>query len=89
MSGHASQPLTGALVADADLVLAMTRTHVWGVLAFDPDAGSRTFLLPELCRLGRRIGARPPGDALRDWAVRVARQRGAGRLAGRPDERDR
>jgi len=86
LSGHTSQPLSGALVADADLVLAMARTHLWGVLAHDPDAEARTFLLPELVRLGRVVGARPAGESVRGWAARVAAARPGGRVAGRPED---
>ena len=86
LTGHASQPLTSALVADADLVLVMARTHLWGVLAHDPTAEPRTFLLPELARLGERIGARSPGEPVRDWAARLATARPNGRAGGRPED---
>ena len=86
LTGHASQPLTAGLVADADLVLAMARTHLWGVLAYEPDAGSRTFLLPELVRLGDRVGARSRGEPVRDWAARLAAARPDGRAGGRPED---
>ena len=86
LTGHASQPLTTALVADADLVLPMARTHLWGVLAHDPDADARTFLLPELVRLGRSVGARVPGEPVRGWAARLAAARPNGRVGGRPED---
>jgi protein-tyrosine-phosphatase len=83
---HVSQPLTAGLVADADLVLAMARTHLWGVLAHDAAATSRTFLLPELVRLGDRVGARSQGEPVRDWAARLAAARPEGRAGGRPED---
>lgn len=86
LTGHASQPLTAGLVADADLVLAMARTHLWGVLAYEPAAEWRTFLLPELVRLGDRIGDRPRGEPVREWAARLAAARPGGRVGGRPED---
>jgi protein-tyrosine-phosphatase len=85
VSNHRSRPLTAALVADADLILAMTRSHVWGIQAFDPDAAARTFLVVELGRLGARIGPRRSDETVRAWAARAAAER-AGALPGRGDE---
>ena len=86
VSAHASQPLRTSLVSEADLVLAMTRDHVWGVLARDPDADDRTFLLEELVRLGTDVGARRPDEPLRVWAARAAERRPPGRVVGRPED---
>lgn len=86
LSAHRSQPLTTSLVTDADLVLAMTRAHVYGVLAFDDTASDRTFLIEELPRLATRVGARGADEALRAWAARVATERTHGWVAGRADE---
>jgi protein-tyrosine phosphatase len=83
---HRSRRLTDALVRDADLVLAMTRSHVWGVLAHDPDAAARTFLLGELARLGAVAGPRPESEPVRAWAARVAALRPPGPVAGRGAE---
>jgi protein-tyrosine phosphatase len=86
ISDHRSRPLTGALVAAADLILGMTRNHVWGVQAFDGAATDRTFLFAELPRLGARIGPRRPDETVRAWAGRAAAERQAGAVAGRGDE---
>jgi protein-tyrosine phosphatase len=86
LSTHRSQALTTPLVTDADLVLAMTRTHVYGVLAHDDTAGDRTFLIEELPRLATRIGSRGADETLRVWAARVAAERTHGWVAGRADE---
>jgi protein-tyrosine phosphatase len=86
LSDHRSRPLTGALVAAADLILGMTRNHVWGVQAFDTDASDRTFLLAELPRLGARVGARHPDETVRAWAARAAAERPSSAVAGRGDE---
>jgi protein-tyrosine phosphatase len=86
VSAHASQPLRTALVTKADLILGMTREHVWGVLARDPEADTRTFLVEELVRLGTQVGARPHDEPLRAWAARVAARRPAGRIVGRAED---
>ena len=86
LTGHASQPLTTTLVTEADVVLVMARTHLWGVLAHDATAEARTFLLPELVRLGDRVGARSPHEPVRDWVARLAAARPSGRAGGRPED---
>ena len=86
VSAHASQPLRTGLVSEADLVLGMTREHVWGVLAREPGADTRTFLVEELARLGTEVGARRPDEPLRAWASRVAARRPPGRIVGRPED---
>ncbi len=45
ISSHRSQPVTGELVRQADLVLALTTEHHAGVIRLVPDAEDRTFLL--------------------------------------------
>lgn len=45
MDGHRSQPLTGKLVQDADLIIAMTRAHRDVILAEWPDAADRVLLM--------------------------------------------
>jgi protein-tyrosine phosphatase len=83
---HRSRRLTDSLVAAADLVLTMTRSHVWGVLAHDPDAVARTFLVAELPRLGAATGPRRPAEPVRGWAARAAALRPPGPVAGRAEE---
>src|SRR5260370_42631759 len=51
VTAHRSQALTTRLVTDAALVLAVTRAHVYGVVAYDDTASDPTFLLRELARL--------------------------------------
>jgi protein-tyrosine-phosphatase len=85
ISSHRSRPLTAALVADADLILAMTRSHVWGIHAFDPGAATRTFLVAELPRLGARIGPRRSNETVRAWAARAAAER-VGAVPGRGED---
>jgi protein-tyrosine-phosphatase len=63
----------------------MTRSHVWGIHAFDPEAAARTFLVVELPRLGARIGPRHSDETVRGWAARAAAER-VGVLPGRGEE---
>jgi protein-tyrosine-phosphatase len=86
LSAHRSQPLTAPRVRDADLILAMTRAHVYGVLAYDDAADDRTFLIEELPRLATQVGPRRVDEPLRAWAARVAARRPHGWVAGRAGE---
>ena len=72
LSGHRSRQLTAELVADADLVLAMTRNHLGAVVARDPGALTRTFLLGEIVRLGRVAGPRQTSQSVAAWVATVA-----------------
>jgi protein-tyrosine phosphatase len=86
LTPHVSQPLTRPLVAGADLILGMTRAHVWGVVAHDAAAADRTFLFAELPHLGALVGARSPDEALRAWAARVAARRPNEQVPGRAED---
>lgn len=80
LSDHESRRLTPAIVADADLVLGMTRDHVTGSLNHHRDAADRTFVMGEVVRLGRKVGPRRAGQSVREWSAEVA----ALRLPNRP-----
>ena len=86
LSGHSSRQLEPAHIADADLVIAMTRNHLWRVCAVAPDAAERTFLLGELARLGQVVGRRREDEGVREWAARVAATRGDVQVVGRMDD---
>jgi protein-tyrosine phosphatase len=45
LSRHESQPLTGQLARQADILFAMTRSHLSAIAAQWPDAASRAKLL--------------------------------------------
>ncbi len=45
VSAHESQPLTGQMVRNADMIFPMTRSHRQAILSQWPDAGRRTELL--------------------------------------------
>jgi protein-tyrosine-phosphatase len=86
LRGHLSQQLTADLVGPADLVLGMTRDHVWRATRLDADAADRSFLIGELVRLGAKVGPRAEGESVRDWAARVAAERPEGPIGRGSDE---
>ncbi|GEL95847.1 low molecular weight phosphatase family protein [Cellulomonas composti] len=91
-AGFTARRLTADLVAQADLVLALTRAHRSEVVALQPAAVRRTFTLRELARLV--AGARP--DEVRATGPDVATRLVAlpellaprRRAAHRPDDDD-
>lgn len=97
---HVARRLTAVQVAEADLVLGMTRSHRGAALRLVPNASRRTFTLVELERileelanghLGRSV--EPFGDEhvaafLRRVVEQVAVVRGLLPLPGTPDELD-
>lgn len=87
LTHHESQRLNAGLVVGADLVLGMTRNHVSGVLAHDPTAVDRTFVIGEAVRLGAKVGPVGAGQPVRRWTAAVAALRPNGRASARlPDE---
>ncbi|WP_101787135.1 hypothetical protein [Nonomuraea indica] len=68
--GFASRPLTGELVAAADLVLTATVAHRAEAVALHPPATGRTFTIAEFGALSREVPAGPLA-AERDVARRA------------------
>jgi protein-tyrosine-phosphatase len=85
LAAHTSRRLTRAMVDDAEIVLAMTRTHAWAIAAHDPEAAARTFLLDELVRLAAASGARG-GEDLGAWVAELDSRRPPDRLGRATDE---
>lgn len=81
------QPIRPEIVAESDLVVTMTRAHARAVIEMDQSAWPRTFPLRALVRRGEVVGARPPGEPLRDWLSRLHAGRTAADLLG-DDKRD-
>jgi protein-tyrosine phosphatase len=86
LDAHRSRALSTGLLDDADLVLGMTRQHVWSVANYAPAAVERAFLVGELIRLGTAAGPRPADEPLRAWATRVAALRADPRVPGQPQD---
>ena len=72
---HRSRQLDAGLLAEADLVIGMTREHVREVAVIDGGALGRTFTLKELVRSGLDAGPRRPDESVPAWLARA----GAGR----------
>jgi protein-tyrosine phosphatase len=69
-----ARQLSRADVQAADLVLVMTRVHRAAVVAVEPAAVRRTFLLREMAAVGSRVAAAGwPGDVAADPAARLGR----------------
>jgi protein-tyrosine phosphatase len=69
---HRSRPLSAEILAGADLVLGMTRTHVDVVSTQGGDSvGTRTFLVGEAARLAERIGPRGHDESVASWVQRL------------------
>ena len=83
ISGHVSRRLTTAAVAEADLVVAMTRAHAWAATARVGDKLAVTFLPGELTRLASDVGPRGEGEDLAAWATRLSQGRPVDRPIGR------
>jgi protein-tyrosine phosphatase len=82
VAGHRGRLVTAADLAEADLVVGMTREHVRHAAVLLPAAWPRAFTLPEIVRRGRQFGPSLPAEPLRDWAARTARGRTRGDLLG-------
>jgi protein-tyrosine-phosphatase len=87
-SDHRSQRLRPDLLAGADLVVGMARTHVREAVALAPDALGRAFTLKEIVRRGEERGARAPDEPLDAWLARLAAGRRPAELLGESDEDD-
>jgi len=85
LSSHESTPLDATTVADADLVLGMTRAHAREIIVIEPVAAWRTFTFKELVR---RAEASPRvREPFGDWISRLASERGSDELLGSsPDD---
>jgi tRNA threonylcarbamoyl adenosine modification protein (Sua5/YciO/YrdC/YwlC family) len=72
LSRHEAQPLTEKLTRDADVILAMTASHMQSIVERWPDAAERTCLiLPERNDLADPIGQ--PVGAYRQCAAQIAK----------------
>lgn len=85
LADHRSRRLSADLVAEADLVVGMARSHVREAVVARPDAFGRTFTLRELVRRGEAVG--PVDGPLDSWLERVgAGRRPADLLGDDPDD---
>lgn len=91
VTGFASRQVTAAMVAKADLVLALTRRHRAWILDLAPAAVRRTYTLREFARLLEQVEppveGGDPGERLRKLLPRVSAGRAlAPRRPGAEDD---
>ncbi|MBN2565525.1 MAG: low molecular weight protein arginine phosphatase [Candidatus Eisenbacteria bacterium] len=67
ISGHLSRALTGETIDRADLILAMTRSHLGRILENRPDASAFTFQLSEFADGSRVDVPDPIGDPREEY----------------------
>jgi protein-tyrosine phosphatase len=88
-SGHRSRKLRPDVVAGADLVVAMARSHVREAVALaGPAVLGKAFTLKEIVRRGEERGGRAPEEALDAWLARLAAGRRPTDLLGDSDVDD-
>ena len=87
-SGHRSRRLRPDLIAGANLVVGMARSHVREAVALSPDALARAFTLKEIVRRGEETGGRAPDEPLDAWLARLGAGRRRSDLLGESDADD-
>jgi protein-tyrosine phosphatase len=83
VSAHRSRLLTEEMLVESDLVLGMTRSHVWEAALLHPEIVPRAFVIGELARLNGDIGGRDVGEPLDHWLERLHDRRNQGRRGPR------
>jgi protein-tyrosine phosphatase len=78
LSAHKSRLVTPEMLLEADVIIGMTRAHVWEAAIRAPEVVPRAFVLGELVRLNDEIGHRYLGEPLADWRARLHSERGHG-----------
>jgi protein-tyrosine phosphatase len=79
---HVSRRIDAELIADADLIIGMTREHVREIAVVDTDALHRTFTLKELVRAGTAMGPRHADQSVSAWLRRAGQGRRREALLG-------
>lgn len=87
-SGHRSRRLGPDLVAGADLIVGMERSHVREAVAMSSEALGRAFTLKELVRRGEEQGGRAADEPLDAWLARLSAGRRTTDLWGDSDADD-
>jgi len=88
-SVHRSRKLRPDVLAGADLVVAMARSHVREAVALaGPAVLGKAFTLKEIVRRGEERGGRAPGEALDAWLARLTAGRRPADLLGDSDADD-
>jgi protein-tyrosine-phosphatase len=83
VSAHRSQLVTEGMLLRSDLVVGMTRSHVWEAALIHPEIVPHAFVIGELARLNEEIGGRVVGEPLEHWLERLHDRRNQGRRGPR------
>jgi protein-tyrosine-phosphatase len=87
LAPHRSVAVTSEAVADADLILGMTREHVRDVVGISPAAWPKTFTLKDFVRRADKVGPPRRHQRLADWLESVGDGRDPRELLGTdPDD---
>lgn len=87
-TGHRSRRFTPEVLAGADLIVGMARSHIREAVAMTPGALRRAFTLKEIVRRGEELGGRAPGEPLEEWLGRLQAGRRPADLLGDSDADD-
>lgn len=86
LSGHVPQKINPGMIAEADLVVGLSRAHVREIVLADTSSFPKTFTLREIVRRAIDQGPRPVEESLRGWLATLHEGRKHGDLIG--DSRD-
>jgi protein-tyrosine-phosphatase len=87
LGDHTPRRFDPAMIADADLVVGLSREHVREAVLADIPSFPKSFTLRELVRRGSAVGPRRDGEALGEWLARVHQGRRHAELIGdSPDD---
>lgn len=75
LAPHRSVAVTTETVAEADLILGMTREHVRDVVGISPAAWPKTFTLKDFVRRADKVGPPRRHQRLSDWLETVGEGR--------------
>lgn len=88
LAGHRSRQLSGPLLADAGLVVVMTRQHLLDLVVDHPDVWPRAFTLADVVRRSREVGPRRMGQAGEGWVAELHARRVRADVLAAPAEDD-
>lgn len=71
LDGHTSRTVNPALLAAADLVVTMERTHVQTAVLLERQCWPRCFSLGELLHRAQHVGPRADDEPLETWVSRL------------------
>jgi len=88
LRAHRSRVVDRALLANADLVIAMERAHVREAVVLEPSIWPHAFTLRELVRRAEAASPRERGQPLRDWLETLSAGRNRMDLMGASHDDD-